>query len=137
MARVTVEDCIEHLPNRFELVSLAATRAKQIASGNPINLERDNDKDTVVALREIAESKLNLDNLRNELTQNYQKYGKQDTIDEIQAGFGLQKPRADINDELSSLNMADEDDLEDAGLSAADDEGADLAFGDDDVKDAD
>ncbi len=137
MARVTVEDCIEHLPNRFELVALAATRAKQIASGNPINLERDNDKDTVVALREIAESKLDLEHLRNELTQNFQKYGKQDTIDEIQAGFGIQKPRADINDELTSLNMADEDELEDAGMSAADDEGADLAFGDDDVTDGD
>ncbi len=134
MARVTVEDCIEHLPNRFELVSLASTRAKQIASGNPIHIERDNDKDTVVALREIAESKLSLDSLRNELTQNFQKYGKQDTIDEIQAGFG--QNRADIKDELTSLNMADEDDLEDAGLSA-NDEGADLAFGEDDIKDAD
>lgn len=131
MARVTVEDCIEHLPNRFELVSLAATRAKQIASGNPINLERDNDKDTVVALREIAESKLSLDGLRGELTQSFQKYGKQDTIDEIQAGFG--QNRADIKDELTSLNMADEDDLDEAGLSAGDDAGADLAFGDDEV----
>ena len=135
MARVTVEDCIEHLPNRFELVSLAATRAKQIASGNPIHIERDNDKDTVVSLREIAESKLSLDSLRNELTQSFQKYGKQDVIDEIQSGFG--QNRADIKDELTSLNMADEDDLEDAGLSASNDEGADLAFGEDDVKDAD
>ena len=134
MARVTVEDCIEHIPNRFELVALASTRAKQIASGNPIHIERDNDKDTVVSLREIAESKLSLDALRSELTQNYQKYGKQDTIDEVTSGFG--QNRADIKDEISSLNMADEDDLEDAGLTAADD-AADLAFGDDDVADGD
>ena len=125
MARVTVEDCIEHLPNRFELVSLAATRAKQIASGNPINIERDNDKDTVVSLREIADSKVSLDLLRDELIQGFQKYGKQDTIDEIQSGFGLQGKRADIEDELSSLNIADEDDLDEAGLE----------FGADDVVD--
>jgi len=135
MARVTVEDCIEHLPNRFELVALASTRAKQIASGNPIHIERDNDKDTVVALREIAESKLSLDSLRNELIQNYQKYGKQDTIDEIQGGFGLNKPRADITDEITSLQMIDEDDLEEMGTEGEGDAGADLAFGDDDIVD--
>ncbi len=133
MARVTVEDCIEHIPNRFELVALSATRAKQIASGNPINLERDNDKDTVVSLREIAESKLNLDTLRNELTQSFQKYGKQDTIDDnIQGGFGLQKPRPDVADELTAMQMVDEDDLEDMGTEG--EEGSDLAFGDDDVE---
>lgn len=125
MARVTVEDCIEHLPNRFELVSLAATRAKQIASGNPITLERDNDKDTVVALREIAESKLSLDGLRDELTQNFQKYGKVDTIDEISAGFGAN--RSDIRDEIASMATAEDDDLEEAGLE----------FGDDDIVDED
>ena len=129
MARVTVEDCIELLPNRFELVALAGVRAKQISSGNPINVERDNDKDTVVALREIAESKLNLETLRNELTQNYQKYGKQDTIDEIQSGFGLQKPRADIDEELTAMVTA-ADDLNDEKLE-------DLEFGEDDIKDED
>lgn len=127
MARVTVEDCIELLPNRFELVSIAATRAKQIASGNPIHVERDNDKDTVVSLREIAEGKLSLDSLRNELTQSFQKYGKQDTIDEIQGGFGMQK-RGDIADEVTSFQTIEEDDLEDMGI-----EGEGLEFGDDDV----
>ena len=55
MARVTVEDCILHVPNRFELVLLASQRAKQISSGNPLTIDRDNDKDSVVSLREIAD----------------------------------------------------------------------------------
>ncbi len=55
MARVTVEDCVEIIPNRFELVVLAAQRAKQISSGAPLTVDRDNDKDGVVALREIAD----------------------------------------------------------------------------------
>ncbi|KJV08370.1 DNA-directed RNA polymerase subunit omega, partial [Elstera litoralis] len=58
MARVTVEDCVQRVPNRFELVMLAAQRARDIASGMPISIERDNDKNPVIALREIAEEKL-------------------------------------------------------------------------------
>ena len=57
MARVTVEDCIEKIPNRYELLLVASQRAKDIASGSPIKVERDNDKNSVVALREIAENK--------------------------------------------------------------------------------
>ena len=55
MARVTVEDCVDKVPNRFELVLLAAHRAREIASGAPLTIARDNDKNPVVALREIAE----------------------------------------------------------------------------------
>src|SRR5579864_7369334 len=69
MARVTVEDCILHIPNRFELVLLAATRAKQISSGNPLTVERDNDKDGVVSLREIAEQTISLEELEEGLIQ--------------------------------------------------------------------
>jgi DNA-directed RNA polymerase subunit omega len=64
MARVTVEDCIEVVPNRYELVLLAAQRARDIASGSTIAVERDNDKNPVVALREIADQKVELDSLR-------------------------------------------------------------------------
>ena len=60
MARVTVEDCVEKLPNRFELVALAAQRAREISAGAPLLLDRDNDKNPVVALREIAEDKVEL-----------------------------------------------------------------------------
>lgn len=69
MARVTVEDCIARIPNRFELVTLAARRAKDIAAGSPLAIDRDNDKDTVVALREIAECVVDLDVLHEEIVQ--------------------------------------------------------------------
>lgn len=64
MARVTVEDCKVQVPNRFDLVILAAERAKQIVSGSPLTIARDNDKDTVVALREIAAGSVNPETLR-------------------------------------------------------------------------
>ena len=64
MARVTVEDCVVKIPNRFNLVLLAAQRAREISSGAELTLERDNDKNPVVALREIAESSIDLDNVR-------------------------------------------------------------------------
>ncbi|GIX14146.1 MAG: DNA-directed RNA polymerase subunit omega [Paracoccaceae bacterium] len=64
MARVTVEDCVDKVPNRFELVMLAAHRARQIAAGAPITVERDNDKNPVVALREIAEETIPVHELR-------------------------------------------------------------------------
>lgn len=67
MARVTVEDCVEKVPNRFELVLLAAQRARDIRSGAELTVERDNDKNAVVALREIAEETVNLETLRHEL----------------------------------------------------------------------
>lgn len=67
MARVTVEDCVEKVPNRFELVLLAAQRARDIRSGVELTVERDNDKNAVVALREIAEETVDLETLRHEL----------------------------------------------------------------------
>ena len=67
MARVTVEDCVDKIPNRFELVLLAAQRARDIHSGASLTIERDNDKNPVVALREIAAESLDLDQLKHEL----------------------------------------------------------------------
>ncbi|GBD43783.1 DNA-directed RNA polymerase subunit omega [bacterium HR40] len=67
MARITVEDCVQRVPNRFELVMLAAQRARDISAGAPLTLDRDNDKNPVVALREIAEGTVDLDHLRYEL----------------------------------------------------------------------
>jgi len=64
MARVTVEDCVDKVPNRFELVMLAAHRAREIASGSPITVGRDNDKNPVVSLREIADETQTADDLR-------------------------------------------------------------------------
>jgi DNA-directed RNA polymerase subunit omega len=67
MARITVEDCVTKIPNRFELVMLAAQRARDVSAGAPLTIERDNDKNPVVALREIAEGTVELDHLRYEL----------------------------------------------------------------------
>ena len=67
MARVTVEDCVEIVPNRFELVLLASHRARMISAGASLTVDRDNDKTPVVALREIAEETLSLDDLREHL----------------------------------------------------------------------
>ena len=67
MARITVEDCVERVPSRFELVMLAAQRARDISAGGGLTLDRDNDKNPVVALREIAEATVDLDHLRYEL----------------------------------------------------------------------
>ncbi len=73
MARVTVEDCVIKIPNRFDLVMLAAQRAREIAAGGTLTVERDNDKNPVVALREIAESSVDVDNLNQALITGLQK----------------------------------------------------------------
>ena len=73
MARVTTEDCVEQLPNRFELIMLSSQRARKIGAGAEITLSRDNDKNTVVSLREIAEKTLDLDELKEDMTQSYQR----------------------------------------------------------------
>jgi DNA-directed RNA polymerase subunit omega len=74
MARVTVEDCIDKVENRFELVLLAAHRARMVSSGAQITIDRDNDKNPVVALREIAETTINPDDLKEDLIHSLQKY---------------------------------------------------------------
>lgn len=73
MARVTVEDCVEIIPNRYELVMVAAQRARDVAAGAVLTIERDNDKNPVVALREIAEQSVSPDVLRESLINGFQK----------------------------------------------------------------
>lgn len=73
MARVTVEDCIDKVENRFELVMVASNRARKIGSGSPLTVNRNNDKNAVVALREIAEETLDLDNIREDLVKSHQR----------------------------------------------------------------
>jgi DNA-directed RNA polymerase subunit omega len=85
MARVTVEDCIQIIPNRFDLVVTAAQRAKQIASGMPLTIDRDNDKDSVVSLREIADRTIDPSLVSEELITNFQKrtgFDPRDVIEE-------------------------------------------------------
>src|SRR5690606_35551414 len=74
MARVTVEDCIDKVENRFELVLLASHRSRMISSGAPITVDRDNDKNPVVALREIAEATISPGDLKEDLIHSLQKY---------------------------------------------------------------
>ena len=82
MARVTVEDCVERIPNRFELVMLAAKRSREISSGSSLTVGRDNDKNPVVALREIADETVPLDDLREELVRGLQKHIEVDEPEE-------------------------------------------------------
>jgi DNA-directed RNA polymerase subunit omega len=78
MARVTVEDCVLKVPNRFNLVLLSAQRAREIAAGGELTVERDNDKNPVVALREVAEGSIDLDNVRQALISSLQKHVESD-----------------------------------------------------------
>jgi DNA-directed RNA polymerase subunit omega len=89
MARLTVEDCILKVPNRFELVLVAGQRAREISSGATLSVDRDNDKNPVVALREIADASVNIDNLRQSLIQSLQRHveaeePEEDTLDLVQ-----------------------------------------------------
>ncbi len=82
MARVTVEDCVEKVPNRFDLVLLASQRARDISAGMPETLPRDNDKNPVVALREIAVESVNYESLRDTLVQSLQKVLPSDDLED-------------------------------------------------------
>lgn len=73
MARVTVEDCIEKIPNRFELVMTAAQRARKIGAGSALTVDRDNDKNPVVALREVADETVEITALQEELVRSHQR----------------------------------------------------------------
>ena len=82
MARVTVEDCVDKVPNRFDLVMLAAHRARAISDGAPITIERDNDKNPVVALREIADETLGVEELREQAIESNQRHIEVDEPEE-------------------------------------------------------
>ena len=81
MARVTVEDCVDKIPNRFELVLLAAHRARAITAGSALVVDRDNDKNPVVSLREIASTKIKPDQLREDFVHSLQRHIEQDEPD--------------------------------------------------------
>ena len=106
MARVTVEDCIEKIENRFDLVLLAAHRARSISSGATITVPRDNDKNPVVALREIGDGAISPDDLREDMIHSLQKYVEVDEPEEHAA------PRIESNgddDNLTFDTMSEEE----------------------------
>ena len=78
MARVTVEDCVEKIPNRFELVAIAAQRARHISAGAALTIERDNDKNPVISLREIADETVDTKELKEDLIKSLQRHVDQD-----------------------------------------------------------
>ncbi len=89
MARVTVEDCVVRIPNRFDLVMLAGQRARDISSGAPLTVERDNDKAPVVALREIADETINIEDLAEALIRGMQRQIEVDEPEEDMPEFDV------------------------------------------------
>ena len=86
MARITVEDCIDKFPSRFELVLVASNRARKLHTGESPTVEIDNDKNTVISLREIAEETITREQLKNDLIQEYQTntFGEDEDLNEIE-----------------------------------------------------
>ena len=109
MARVTVEDCVDKVPNRFELVMLAAHRAREISAGAEISIDRDNDKNPVVSLREIAEETQSADELRERLIESNQTQIEVDEPEEdamaLLMGGEQDKPEEDTMSEESLLRQ--------------------------------
>ena len=109
MARVTVEDCVDKVPNRFELVMLAAHRAREIAAGSTVTVDRDNDKNPVVSLREIADETQSADELRERLIESNQNQIEVDEPEEdamaLLMGAEQDKPEEDSMSE-EMLNSA-------------------------------
>jgi len=127
MARVTVEDCVVKIPNRFELVLLAAQRAREITSGAPLSIDRDDDKNPVVALREIADETVALDHLKSSVVRGMQKHVEIDEPEEAHeleldtALFGIGAPAGVLTDaELD--DEADAEDTEDTEEGNEDEE---------------
>ncbi len=116
MARVTVEDCVTKIPNRFELVMNAARRARDVSAGAPLTVDRDNDKNPVVALREIAEETISLDELSDALVKDYQKVHEpeepEEDIIELMAGEEEWMPgAADAGPQLGGGDVVPQPDL--------------------------
>jgi len=107
MARVTVEDCIDKVANRFELVVLAAHRAREISAGDPITVDRDNDKNPVIALREIAEETITAEMLRESAVGVLQSHNEVDEPEEDSMPLLMEKdsPDAPAEDDMSEENM--------------------------------
>jgi len=107
MARVTTEDCVDKVPNRFDLVMLAAHRAREISAGSPITVDRDNDKNPVVALREIAEETQSADELRERLIASNQTQIEVDEPEDdsmaLLMGGEVDKPEEDEQSEENLL----------------------------------
>ncbi len=126
MARITVEDCAKVVPSRFELVALAAQRTKMIAAGSDITVSRDNDKTPVVALREIAEKRVDIEKLRELVIAGCQektivdRYGVEEVVNGEEVGLSsdeivndIKSYQSDVQDESADSLLFGEENLSD------------------------
>ena len=119
MARVTVEDCVIKVPNRFDLVLLAGQRAREITAGAPLTIDRDRDKNPVVALREIADETVDLGELEESIVSGLQKHNERDEPEEEiveddassgqEEGAAAEPQEPDVDDPAAALGMIFED----------------------------
>ena len=126
MARVTVEDCIDKIPNRYELLMVATQRAKDISSGAPIMVSRDNDKNPVIALREIAEEKVNIEDLQKSLVMGLQKYVEGEEPEEEEMEIQAAKKELAELDEPFSGFLIDNEVSDSMQVHGVDDDNLDL-----------
>ena len=126
MARITVEDCIDKFPSRFELVLVASNRARKLFSGENPTVEIDNDKNTVIALREIADETLSKEQLKNDLIAEYQSntFSEDEEIDEIEDNSGESETVANEleGDEIQQNNEDTNNSTEDTLIETAKDD---------------
>lgn len=146
MARVTVEDCVLKVPNRFDLVMLAGQRARDIASGAPETVDRDNDKNPVVALREIADETIGLEELREKIVVGLQKQQPHDDLEEDEEALGVMEQESMLVSATPgapvaglpgvSMEVAGGETTDDvADIEGSDDVAAEAADGDADIED--
>lgn len=126
MARVTVEDCILKVSNRFELVMVAAQRARRIGTGAALTVDRDNDKNPVVSLREIADETINVEDLKEDLVKSHQRVfaaedDKDDVIEEMQGEEEWNTLVSQANQSASDDDFDGEDDEDDKDDASIDD----------------
>ena len=114
MARITVEDCIDKFPSRFELVLVASNRARKLYSGENPTVEIDNDKNTVIALREIAEETLTVEKLKNDLIEEYQvnTFSEDEDINELEDNSDENQTDQNELEDNSDENQTDQNELD-------------------------
>jgi len=136
MARVTVEDCVMKVPNRFELVMLAAQRARSISAGAQPTVERDNDKNPVIALREIADETVNLEELEQSLIRGLQKFVEMDEPEEDEVDLlAIQQELSGETPLPTKAAGEDDDDLDDEEELTDEDQAAAMDLGGDVIGD--
>lgn len=126
MARVTVEDCIDKIPNRYELLMVAAQRAKDISAGAPLTVIRDNDKNSVVALREIADETVSIEELQKSLVMGLQKFVEVEEPEEEELEIlAAEKELADLDEQFTGL-LPDAELDDNMQIHGSDDDALDL-----------